>query len=350
MFERFTESAIAAVAFAQQEARRLGHNFVGTEFILLGLLHGSTGAALGLQSLGIRLEPTRLVVKEFVGRGSGMIPTEMPFTQRSLQVLQQSLDIALQYDHLAVRTEHLLLALLNVETAIACRVLQSMEVDLAEIFERVAQRLPKPFPWNSQRSPVVRNNDSQRSPVLQNNFSLTHSSSPRRALVVQNNFSPFGNKLVQSGYVNDDQMKQALVDSRKSGRSLLDALEALTGQQLPPDLIRQYKKQQLFELKILYGVESLDPEINQIPMGQIGDLIGTLIPLDMCRDRKLIPLSKGEEGEEGERPYILVAMVNPDDLTTQDDLNRVLRPQGLALQRVVITNEDYQGLISKVGT
>jgi len=339
MFERFTESAIATLAFAQQEAGRLGHNFVGTEFILLGLLHGSTGAALGLQSLGIRLEPTRLVVKEFVGRGSGMIPAEMPFTQRSLQVLQQSLDIALRYDHPAVRTEHLLLALLNVETAIACRVLQSMEVDFAEIFDRVAQRLPKPFPCNSQRSPVVRNN-----------FSLIHSSSPRRALVVQNNFSPFGNKLVQSGYVNDDQMKQALVDSRKSGRSLLDVLESLTGQQLPPDLIRQYKKQQLFELKILYGVESLDPEMNHIPTGQIGDLIGTLISIDMCRDRKLIPLLKAAEGEEGERPYILVAMVNPDDLTAQDDLNRILRPKGLTLHRVAITNEDYQGLISKVGT
>ena len=172
---------------------------------------------------------------------------------------------------------------------------------------------------------------------------MTHSSSPRRALVVQNNFSPFGNKLVQSGYVNDGQMKQALIDSRKSGRSLLDVLELLTGQQLPPDLIRQYKKQQLFELKILYGVESLDPEINQIPTGQIGDLIGTLIPIDMCRARKLIPLSKGEEGE---KPYILVAMVNPDDLTAQDDLNRVLRPKDLALQRLVITNEDYQRLIS----
>ena len=317
MFERFTEPAIATLVFAQQEARRLGHNFVGTEFILLGLLHGSTGAALGLQSLGIRLEPTRLVVKEFVGRGSRMVPTEIPFTQRAKKVLQQSLDIALQYDHPAVRTEHLLLALLNVETAIACRVLQSMEVDFAELCDRVIQQL--------------QGNDS---------------GTGRRSLFVQNNFSPFGNKLVQSGYVNDGQMKQALVDSRKSGRSLLDVLESLTGRQLPPDLIRQYKKQQLFELKILYGVESLDPEINQIPTGQIGDLIGTLIPIDMCRVRKLIPLSKGEEGEEGDKPYILVAMVNPDDLTAQDDLNRVLRPKGLSLQRLVITNEDYQRLIS----
>ncbi|MBE9013942.1 type II/IV secretion system protein, partial [Pseudanabaenaceae cyanobacterium LEGE 13415] len=87
---------------------------------------------------------------------------------------------------------------------------------------------------------------------------MTNSSSQRRALVVQNNFSPFGNKLIQSGYVNNEQMQQALIECRKSGKPLTAVLEAMTGQQLSPDLIRQYKKQQLFELKILYGVESLD--------------------------------------------------------------------------------------------
>ncbi len=172
---------------------------------------------------------------------------------------------------------------------------------------------------------------------------MTNSSSPRRALVVQNNFSPFGNKLVQSGYVNTDQMQQALVESRKTGRPLVDVLESLTGQQLPPDLIRQYKKQQLFELKILYGVESLDPEVSQIPTAEVGDLIDQLIPIDMCRNHKLVPLSKSEN----EPPSVLVAMVNPDDLRAQDDLNRVLRARGFALQRMVITNEDYQRLISK---
>lgn len=138
-------------------------------------------------------------------------------------------------------------------------------------------------------------------------------------------------------------MKQALVESRKSGRSLLDVLEALTGQQLPPDLIRQYKKQQLFELKILYGVESLDPELSQIPTDNVGQLIDSLISIDLCRNHKLVPLSKSE----GESPSVLVAMVNPDDLRAQDDLNRILRAQGLSLQRLVITNEDYQRLISR---
>jgi type IV pilus assembly protein PilB len=85
---------------------------------------------------------------------------------------------------------------------------------------------------------------------------MTNSSSSRKALVLQRSFSPFSNKLIQAGYVDTDQMQQALVESRKSGRSLTDVLENLTGQQLSPELLRQYKKQQLFELKILYGVES----------------------------------------------------------------------------------------------
>ncbi len=172
---------------------------------------------------------------------------------------------------------------------------------------------------------------------------MTNASSSRRALItLQNDLSPFGNKLVQSGYVNSDQMKQALVESRKSGRSLLNVLEELTKQQLPPDLIRQYKKQQLFELKILYGVESLDPELSQIPTDNVGDLIDTLISIDLCRNHKLVPLSKSE----GDPPSVLIAMVNPDDLRAQDDLNRILRSQNLTLQRLVITNEDYQRLIS----
>ena len=172
---------------------------------------------------------------------------------------------------------------------------------------------------------------------------MANSSSPRRALVVQNNFSPFGNALVKSGYVNSDEMRQALVESRKSGRSLTDVLADMTGKSLPPDLIRQYKKQQLFELKILYGVESLDPELDEIPTNQVAQLIDELIPLDVCRRYQLLPLSKNE----GEPPSVLVAMVDPDDLSAQDDLNRILRPMGIALKRMVIAPDDYQRIISQ---
>jgi type IV pilus assembly protein PilB len=139
-------------------------------------------------------------------------------------------------------------------------------------------------------------------------------------------------------------MRQALIESRKSGRPLTEVLESITGQQLSPELLRQYKKQQLFELKILYGVEFLDPEVNSFAGTMVGNLIDTLIPVDICRRHRLVPLSKHEDQTP---PSVLVAMVAPDNLEACDDLNRILRPQGLALQRMVITQEDYQQVINQ---
>lgn len=176
---------------------------------------------------------------------------------------------------------------------------------------------------------------------------MTYSSSPQRrstALTTRTEFSPFGNKLVQSGYVNSEQMRQALIESRKSGRPLTEVLQSMTGQQLSPELLRLYKKQQLFELKILYGVESLDPEVSQIGNTTVGNLIDTLIPVDICRRHRLVPLAKNDDQTP---PSVLVAMVDPDNLEASDDLNRILRPQGLALQRLVITQQDYQQIINQ---
>ncbi|WP_071189872.1 GspE/PulE family protein [Trichormus sp. NMC-1] len=175
---------------------------------------------------------------------------------------------------------------------------------------------------------------------------MTYSSPQRRstALTTRTEFSHFGNQLVQSGYVNNEQMRQALSESRKSGKMLTDVLESITGQQLSPEFIREYKKQHLFELKILYGVESLDPQVNQIGNINVGKLIETLIPVDTCRRHRVLPLSKHEEQNP---PYLLVAMVDPDNLEACDELNRFLRPQGLSLQRLVITQEDYQQMINK---
>ena len=173
---------------------------------------------------------------------------------------------------------------------------------------------------------------------------MTNSSSTRKALVLQKSFSPFSNKLIQAGFVDGGQMQQALVESRKTGRTLTDVLESMTGQQLSPELLRQYKKQQLFELKILYGVESLDPEVETISDTQVTQLIGSIIPVDICRRHRLVPLSKtGEEGTQS----VLVAMVDPENLEAQDDLNRILRPLKMKLRRMVITVEDYQRLMAK---
>jgi type IV pilus assembly protein PilB len=172
---------------------------------------------------------------------------------------------------------------------------------------------------------------------------MTQSSKLSRAVALRSDVSPFGRSLIQAGYVDNEQMQQALMETRKSGRPLTEILESLTGRQLSPDLLRQYKKQQLFELKVLYGVESLDPEISEISNHQVGQLIDTLLPIDICRRYRLVPLSKTET----QPPSVLVAMVDPDNLDAQDDLTRILRPQGIALQRMVITLEDYQQLISR---
>lgn len=172
---------------------------------------------------------------------------------------------------------------------------------------------------------------------------MTYSSSQRRALIVKNDFSPFGNKVIEAGYANRDQMQQAVAESRKSGRPLIEIIESLTGKQLTPELHRQYKNQQLFELKILYGVDCLDPEVNETKTAQAGNLIDTLIPVDACRRYRLIPLAKND----AQPPSVLVAMVDPDNLDAQDTLNRILRPKGFGLQRVVITQEDFQQILSK---
>ncbi|MGB8700683.1 MAG: GspE/PulE family protein [Thermosynechococcaceae cyanobacterium] len=169
-------------------------------------------------------------------------------------------------------------------------------------------------------------------------------SSSRRALITRQSFSPFGNKLIQTGFIDQEQMLQASLESRQSGKSLVEIVQGLTGKALPPDLLRQYKQQQLFELKIIYGVDSLDPEISQIPTDQVGQLIERYIPLEICRNYELIPLSLNEEADP---PTLLVAMVKPDHLEAVDRLNRILRPEGLVLRRMVIAPEDYQQLIQR---
>lgn len=172
---------------------------------------------------------------------------------------------------------------------------------------------------------------------------MTFSSKKTRAVALRNYFSPFGNKLVQSGYIGAEQMQQALVETRKSGRSLVEILQQLTGRPLPPDLQRQHKKNQLFELKILYGVESIDAELSDVDGLEIARLIDSLIPIDLCRRYRLIPL----ERLKGEPAAILIAMVDPDNLEASDDINRILRPKELGIQRLVITSEDYERLLEK---
>jgi len=172
---------------------------------------------------------------------------------------------------------------------------------------------------------------------------MTNLSQRRTALVPQST-TPFGNKLIQAGYVSPEQFQQALKTSR-TGKSLTEILESISGKPLPPELARHYKKQLLFELKILYGVEAFDLEMEQMSVEAIDQLVKTLeTSIETCKRHRFIPL---EIFEDAEPKLIRIAMVDPDNLSALDELkNQVLRPKGLHLERRVITQEDYDQLIS----
>ncbi|XWS60203.1 hypothetical protein CRYUN_Cryun07bG0015300 [Craigia yunnanensis] len=138
MFERFTEKAIKVIMLAQEEARRLGHNFVGTEQILLGLIGEGTGiAAKVLKSMGINLKDARVEVEKIIGRGSGFVAVEIPFTPRAKRVLELSLEEARQLGHNYIGSEHLLLGLLREGEGVAARVLENLGADPSNIRTQV---------------------------------------------------------------------------------------------------------------------------------------------------------------------------------------------------------------------
>ena len=129
MFERFTEKAIKVIMLAQEESRRLGHNFVGTEQILLGLIGEGTGLAFKvLNSMGVTLKDARIEVEKIIGRGTGFVAVEIPFTPRAKRVLELSLEEARQLGHNYIGTEHLLLGLIRETEGVAARVLENLGI------------------------------------------------------------------------------------------------------------------------------------------------------------------------------------------------------------------------------
>ena len=134
MFELFTEKAIKVVMLAQEEARRLGHNFVGTEQILLGLIGEGTGiGAKVLRANGVDLKYARIEVEKIIGRGSGFVGAEIPFTPRAKRILELSLEEGRQLGHNYIGTEHIMLGLIKEGEGVAARVLVKLDVDLAQI-------------------------------------------------------------------------------------------------------------------------------------------------------------------------------------------------------------------------
>ncbi|MBV9446257.1 MAG: UvrB/UvrC motif-containing protein [Streptosporangiaceae bacterium] len=142
MFERFTDRARRVIVLAQQEARMLDHNYIGTEHILLGLIHEGEGvAAKALESLGISLGTVRQQVEEIIGRGQQALTGHIPFTPRAKHVLELSLREALQLGHNYIGTEHILLGLIREGDGVAAQVLVRLGADLNRVRQQVIQLL-----------------------------------------------------------------------------------------------------------------------------------------------------------------------------------------------------------------
>jgi ATP-dependent Clp protease ATP-binding subunit ClpC len=151
MFERFTDRARRVVVAAQDEARALGHDYIGTEHLLLGLIHeGGSMAAKTLESLGISAEGLREQVVTLVGTGQHTVTAHIPFTPQAKQVLRLALSEALRFGHNYIGTEHVLLGLIQEKDGVAARVLADAGADLprvrAEVVRLLAQYQSRPGP------------------------------------------------------------------------------------------------------------------------------------------------------------------------------------------------------------
>ena len=162
MFERFTEKAIKVIMLAQEEARRLGHNFVGTEQILLGLIGEGSGVGPKiLKSMGVKLKDARIEVEKIIGRGSGFVAVEIPFTPRAKRCLELSLEEARQLGHNYIGTEHLLLGLIVEGEGVAARVLEQLDVNLPKLRTEIIRALGENTKVNSDS-----NANRSKSPTL----------------------------------------------------------------------------------------------------------------------------------------------------------------------------------------
>src|SRR5688500_16722663 len=142
MFERFTDRARRVVVLAQEEARLLNHNYIGTEHLLLGLIHEGEGlAAKALESLGVSLDQVRSQVEDMIGVGTATPQGHIPFTPRAKKVLELSLREALQLGHNYIGTEHILLGLLREGEGVAAQVLMKIGLDMQKIRQTVLQAM-----------------------------------------------------------------------------------------------------------------------------------------------------------------------------------------------------------------
>ncbi|HIK19472.1 MAG TPA: type II/IV secretion system protein [Synechococcus sp. M44_DOE_062] len=156
--------------------------------------------------------------------------------------------------------------------------------------------------------------------------------------------TPFGRKLKELGFADDKQIQDiqnALkADREGNSKALALVVKDIVGKEITPDLERAYKRQQLFELKIIYGIPSLDIDLEPVEISEMIGLIDSILPLDICNRYKFLPIRRQDN-------QVMVAMVKPDNLQALDDIQRRFRIQGLKLQRRVFTQRDFETLINR---
>jgi ATP-dependent Clp protease ATP-binding subunit ClpC len=166
VFERFTERARQVVVFAQDEARSLGHNYIGTEHLLLGLLRDEEGlAARVLESFGVTLDEGRTRVERIVGRGEEVPVGQIPFTPRGKKALECSLRRAISLGHNYIGTEHILLGLASVSDGVALRVLLDFGVGPDKVHDGVIRMLSGPAQQRASGEPVAEPFEPQSPPL-----------------------------------------------------------------------------------------------------------------------------------------------------------------------------------------
>jgi len=156
-----------------------------------------------------------------------------------------------------------------------------------------------------------------------------------KALAKRGGRTPFESKLVQAGHATTDQFDRAVKDSQEQNVPFLTALETILGQQLAPDINRYYKRQQLFELRVLYGLEPIDPdvEVDKFDIATLSAILDSnIIPIASCRDCEILPLLKTENS-------LTIAVVSPDSYKVQNELTRLLK--NITVIRRVIAREDF---------
>lgn len=151
MFERFTDEARRVLVLAQDEARLLEHGFIGTEHLLLGILHHGKGPAPeALTALGVTLEAARAQVAQIVGPGGTAVAGSVPFTPRAKKTLELALREALQFGHDHIGTEHLLLGILDEGEGVGTETLVALDVDLSRLRDEVTSRVARPTATSSR--------------------------------------------------------------------------------------------------------------------------------------------------------------------------------------------------------